>query len=151
MKFLTIWLICINLLLISCKRDFSNIVKNSKITSSGECANSPAKNLIDIDSLTSWNACAGGKQWVDFEFSNNVDIKSLSFNFLVSKKSPIHYDIMVKSSTQDYKNIESKSIEVESGQVITLDKQSEGISHLKLIVQNDSSWISIQDLKIIGR
>lgn len=145
-------LIILSNLLYSCKGKFSNIANSSQVTTSAECANSPAKNLIDTDSLTAWNACAGGQQWLDFSFSDEKEIKQITFNVITSKPCTIQYNILSKSSNgNDYQNVASQEVNIENGQLINVEKVIPEAKNLKLIINNDSSWVSLQDVKILGR
>ena len=136
----------------SCHREFSNIVTEANAFASQECGDKPVKNLTDSDSLTMWNACNSGSQWVNFHFKKPVEVKAIQFVMHTSKPAAVLVNILSKKEGElDYKNIVSKEINVSKSDPISIDFKAEEVSDFKLVINNDSSWVCIQDVKITGR
>jgi hypothetical protein len=146
-------LILLILLITSCKRDYSDIISESTVLPSYECGDKPARNLIDKDSTTIWNACGNGTQWLNFNFAKSVEIKNIEIEVNSSVASNIKYDILIRRKDElDYKNIESSNFNISEKYFLKSNfKEQEDISDLKFVIKNDSSWICVSQMKIIGR
>jgi hypothetical protein len=148
-----ITLVLITLMITSCKRDYSDIISESSVLPSYECGDKPARNLIDKDSNTMWNACENGSQWLNFNFAKSVDIKNIEIDVNSSVPTNIKYDILIRKKDElDYKNIESSNFNILEKYILKSNfKEQEDIADLKFVIKNDSSWICISHMKIIGR
>ena len=150
MKYLIISIIIIQIF--SCNLELKNIIKNATITASGEYENGKADNLKDDNTQTVWNSGGFGKHWLNFKFDKSYDINKISFANVYTNSTISSYDILVrKKGGSDFENVCSKTEFIGSTQQLDFIKNMENIEEVKIVFTNDSSWVAIASVDIIGR
>jgi hypothetical protein len=150
MKYLLLSLTLVQLF--SCNSEPKNITKNATITASGEYETSKVGNLQDADTKTIWNSGGFGKHWLNFKFDKGYDISKISFANVYNVSSVSSYDILVrKKGSADFENMVSKTELIGSTQQIDLVQNMENIEEVKIVFTNDSSWVAMASVDIMGK
>jgi hypothetical protein len=138
------------LFITSCSQKKIELQNNAEITSCSDYENNIAKNLIDKDSMNYWNSGGYGKKWIELNFKETHSIDSILFRNSYSTSSVSSYDILVKKEGQNYENIVSKTEFIKAGSRISLATKINDVKSIKLVFTNDSTWVAIHSIKIIG-
>jgi hypothetical protein len=137
-------------IIISCEKKQQNITSTFSVKSSSDYPGAEAKNLLDSNYTTIWNAGGTGQHWVEFSTNNPSDLSLVRFKIGAQPPSKYYYTVLVKdNSTGSYQNIISgnKLISTIDSFEIKIDKPN--ISSLKLVVESDSSWANVINVEII--
>lgn len=153
MNKITILISTVLILMISCKEKKTfNVLIGQKITTSSEHPDYKANTLVDSnETFNIWNNGKFGQDWIQVDFDKSYDIDTISFDLVALPPSSYSYNVLIKKEGEEFKNIESKTIFVQSGLPVNIVRELKDINGIKLVVKNDSSFTALYSLKAIGK
>lgn len=148
----TFILITALLFALSCNNSNKNIIIGQKISASSEFKTREAITLVDEDTtLNNWNSGRNGEDFITLEFDKNYKIDSVSFLLSSDPSCKVMINIL---STKDGVNFEpyiSEEKQIGSLNRLTYIKSIENSKGLRIVVNNQCSWISMYNLNVLGR
>lgn len=140
------------LVLVSCSNSKEyNVIIGQKITTSSEHPDYKASSFVDSNETNNiWNNGRLGQDWIQIDLNKSVNIDTIKFVMDALPPSTYFYDILIKGNDNVFKNILSSNQFVQKEHTVILSDKIENVNSIKIVYKNDSSYIAIRDLKIIG-
>lgn len=143
-------LLLVLVLTISCKTELKEIVPSSSIKASAEYAGQEANKLLDTLNTTMWNAGSSGQHWLEFSLDKGYDIEKMYFVVNTLPAANVNYSILVKKQGEtEFKNILSATNFYNSIDSIKYENKESGVEKVRLVLQNDSSWVCLSHASIL--
>jgi hypothetical protein len=140
------------LVLVSCSNSKEyNVIIGQKITTSSEHPDYRASSFVDSNETNNiWNNGRLGQDWIQIDLNKSVNIDTIKFVMDALPPSTYFYDILIKGNDNVFKNVLSTNQFVQKEQTVIISDKIENVNSIKIVYKNDSSYIAIRDLKIIG-
>ena len=140
------------IVLFSCNSEDKNVLLNQQINCSAELPDFKVTNLVDTLPNTSWNAGSAGKHSVNVNLDKAHSVKKIMFVLGSTPQTNTNVNVLVKKgSNGTYENIYSKSMITNQLDTVLIEKEIDDVSSIQLHIENPVSWISVIDLKAIGK
>lgn len=154
-RFLTCFIFFSLLSLISsCKTDLNyNIIQGQKIIASSEYANGKAASLVDSNLAENlWSTGSFGEHWLQIDFDREYDFDTISFSLSAMPESNCSINLLdQKNRKGEYENFYSKIMRVGNGSNVIIVNKRKDVSSLKIVLSNDSSWMTLVNLDVRGK